>query len=116
MTESETTKIEKIRPRYIILERIEGIAHAELRVPHVCRSFLAADKWLRTEAVTAPKGGNSDKVEFDILYQDGSNYRGVYPLEHIDIQVQHNLANHIRVASGADPEYADLLEKYVVGD
>lgn len=88
----QTTKIEI---KSITLERGEGPHHL-VDKPYTAGGFEQASDWLAVQAATAPEGGGYDKVDFEILFEDGKVYPGRYDLRHFSEEIP-DLKVHVRL-------------------
>lgn len=87
-------KTDKVKPRYIILDRAEGLLR-ECGQPEVTYTWPHADQILRRMAQTAPKQ-SYHKVDFVVVYQNGETYSGRYDLTKQDAYKSDLLKTHIR--------------------
>ena len=64
----------------IIIERCEGKSVECIKLE--CSSYEEANRILLNWSFTAPKGGGYDKCDFQVIFEDGDDYRGRYDLKH----------------------------------
>jgi hypothetical protein len=123
-----TTNAAKALAVTIDLERVEGptgsCGTARLSGTGV---WAAADAQLRTWALTAPRDGCYDKVDFAVTFSEGGTYSGRFDLEFASIC---DLAAHIRdtaawhtdprnlvgAAHVNPPEWQAVLDECQLGD
>lgn len=89
--------MEKVKVTEIQLTRLEGSFVTE-------EDKVAVDAWekaervLRAWALTVPRNGAYDKVNFHIKWEDGHEYSGRFNLkaQHYNLRKIPHLANHVR--------------------
>ena len=81
--------------------RVERITLKRAEGPCSCSTFAACSSWEEADAVllemseTAPRDGSYHKVDFEVAFEGGLRYEGVYYLKHFSVESP-DLRRHIR--------------------
>ncbi|GIN75082.1 hypothetical protein PVM79_18430 [Bacillus licheniformis] len=70
----------KIDVERITLERLEGPSQECIKKSH--NTWKQAEATISEWALTSPKNGGYNKVDFHIVWKDGSEYSGRFALQH----------------------------------
>lgn len=90
-------KTNKVPVKSITFLYKEGKETLSGLMPLVTRTYSTANDMMRIWANDAPKDGSCDKTDFVVLWEDGSEYSGTYPLMHPESTQQPvDLAEHVR--------------------
>jgi hypothetical protein len=83
----------KIKVKSILITSQGGPIESYYNV--VLGNWLESDTILRLWARTAPKNGCCDTCNFQILFEDGNSYSGIYRLRQQDTFLKSLLPHHI---------------------
>lgn len=117
----------KLKAVQFTLTRLEG-PRRFCDKPETVFSWKEADEVLQFWALSAPDDGTYDKVNFEIVYQDGTTYEGRFDLKHKHWFKSNLLGKHMMdhlnwVAAGKEDDIKpglsikakNFLERYEVG-
>ncbi|MED1738166.1 hypothetical protein P4U97_01275 [Bacillus swezeyi] len=94
----------KIDVDKIVLERLEGPISDCIKKSH--DTWIQAESTISNWALTAPKNGSYDKIDFHIIWNDGSEYSGRFALKH----------NHVGNYAGLSQEVISTLQYHITND